>query len=109
MDVVFDALHTPLSTAEKRELIQRILLEGEANVAFTKLNGERRIMPCTLSPELIPPEILESIVPIPKRQDNLDVLRVFCLNNQSWRSFRIERVFSITDVNSSLNSTLGWK
>lgn len=84
-----------LSTSDKRTYLQGKLSLGVVTVTFTKVNGEKRVMPCTLAPWLIPPApVKESSTP---KKENLDVLRVFCTDKQEWRSFRIDSVSSIAD------------
>jgi hypothetical protein len=82
--------------AEKRQELTEILHAGVATVEFTKVNGERRVMPCTLKAELLPPAgkpLTEGKV---ERKENEQTLRVFCTDKQSWRSFRIDGVLSVT-------------
>ena len=40
---------------KREELLERLRSE-QSVVTFTKLNGDERIMTCTLNPEYIPPE-----------------------------------------------------
>jgi len=81
--------------AEKRQELTEILRSGVATVEFTKVNGERRVMPCTLQAELLPPAkpLAEGKV---ERKENEQTLRVFCTDKQEWRSFRIDSVLSVT-------------
>jgi len=81
--------------AEKRQELTEILRARVATVEFTKVNGERRVMPCTLKAELLPPAkpLTEGRV---ERQENEQTLRVFCTDKQEWRSFRIDSVLSVT-------------
>ena len=66
-------------------------LSPEVMVEFTKKDGTVRNMLCTRDSQLIPakhtPSSAES-----KVKENLDVLRVFDLQKQEWRSFRIDSV-----------------
>ena len=83
----------------KRELYKQCLQKGVVEVEFTKVNGEHRVMPCTLNEQLIPPApvkvLKEGEVPKPPRKENPEVIRVFCTDKQEWRSFRIDSVISI--------------
>ena len=61
-------------------------------VTFTKVDGEQRIMPCTLRPEMLPVrEQGEAAVSSPNR----NVIRAFAIDKQAWRSFRVDSVLSI--------------
>lgn len=79
-----------------REEMIAMLVEGECMVTFTKVDGETRIMPCTLNARLIPTK--ESAVTETKepRKVNESVIPVYCTDKQAWRSFRVDSVISIT-------------
>ena len=61
--------------------------EGLITVVFDKINdGGRRVMECTLNPDLSNhnvPEIIE-------QKDDNDHLVVWCTDKEGWRSFRVE-------------------
>jgi hypothetical protein len=86
-----------------REQLSLLLHTGECVVEFTKVNGDVRSMPCTLSESLIPPAPVHVTntdnpidFPVTKKEkkQNLDVLSVWCLDKKEWRSFRIANVIS---------------
>ena len=79
-----------------REHISELLQQNECIVKFTKVDGELREMPCTLRPDLLPP-ITESKDKKEKKAND-SVLSVWCTDKQSWRSFRIDGVQSVTVV-----------
>ena len=59
------------------------------SVTFTKKDGETRTMKCSLKDEYIDGQVKESIS---IRKPNDDVLAVWDLDKNAWRSFRIESV-----------------
>lgn len=62
------------------------------NVSFTKKDGTHRDMVCTLKPDSLPPQVdLEESI---GRKTNDDVIAVFDVAKQDWRSFRIDSVIS---------------
>ena len=61
-------------------------------VIFTKVDGEERDMHCTLNMEFIP----ESKQPKGAKEYADDVIRVFDINKQEFRSFRVENVISFS-------------
>lgn len=74
--------------------IRFFLTENIAQITFTKVDGDTRIMRCTLDPS----KIAEDKRPIggaQVKQDNVNVLRVFDLDKNDWRSFRVN---SVTDI-----------
>ena len=64
-------------------------------VVFTKANGEERLMECTLMESEIPAEMMpktDGNVVSSDRPANLEVIRVFDVGINQWRSFRIDSV-----------------
>jgi hypothetical protein len=79
-----------------RSEIVNILTNGIHNITFTKVDGTERTMPCTLDPNILPPQSLEESQIV--RKTNMDVLRVFVTDINQWRSFRIENLKNIEGV-----------
>ena len=79
-----------------KEDIQDKLRNGIYKVTFTKVNGEKRVMPCTLMESAIPtakvPATASTKEPSAKELENL---RVYALESQGWRSFKIANVIDI--------------
>lgn len=65
-----------------------------ATVTFTKKDGTERIMKCTLNPKQLPP------TPVTEgkkeRKVNEDVLAVYDVEAQGWRSFTIKSVTKVS-------------
>ena len=79
----------------KREEMVDALRSGIATVKFTKVNGDERLMECTLKNDFIPADMQ------PKDDDEgvqrtLDVIRVYDVRAAGWRSFRVENVLEFT-------------
>lgn len=70
------------------------LLEGRcASVTFTKLNGEERVMRCTLQEWALPRATKTDPMSQKKvRELNHEVLSVWDLDAKGWRAFRIRNV-----------------
>ena len=69
-----------------------ILVEGLKNnlvkVVFTKVNGDERTMNCTLHDSILPePTITETT-----KKVNPDTISVWDIDNDGWRSFRVDSV-----------------
>ena len=67
-----------MTTTYNREELTERLRTKESVVTFTKLNGEQRIMTCTLDPALIPEEAMpkgtkEKKEPSAKQLENIGV------------------------------------
>ena len=71
-----------------------MLLTGQCRVIFTKLNGEERNMICTLKEDVIPKATKDPITQKKVRDLNEEVLAVWDVNKEGWRSFRISNVVS---------------
>lgn len=74
-----------------REGLKRLLQENVLVVSFIKADGTKREMRCTLDPNLLP-ELPESKTEKPKRAVSREVLPVYDLDKQGWRSFRLDSV-----------------
>ena len=72
-----------------REILIKNLQKRTMRITFTKVNGEERVMDCSLQ---------EHIVPATKytdRKQNEEVLPVWDINKGEWRSFRVDSVTNI--------------
>ena len=73
---------------------KNILLEALRNnictVIFTKVNGEKRVMPCTLKEDIIPKVEHKGI-----KKPNNAVVSVWCTDKKEWRSFRVDNVVDL--------------
>lgn len=77
-----------------REEMLALLRSGVCQVVFTKVNGEERNMRCTLVRDMIPTDQTpNSVEATPDtEQPTSDVIRVFDLNANGWRSFKVANV-----------------
>jgi hypothetical protein len=77
----------------KQQILEE-LHNGVITVSFTKVNGERRDMQCTLNEALLPerPETVETADIKPVRKENPTVQSVWDVDAKGWRSFRWENV-----------------
>ena len=80
-----------------KDTILAALHQGVTTVSFTKANGDRRDMQCTLNESLLPPrvETVETADVKPVRVENPNVQAVWDIEKQAWRSFKWATV--ITD------------
>lgn len=69
---------------------------GPVSVTFTKKDGTERVMKCTTSPSLVPSvELVEGAEPKREKKVNEDVMPVFDLEANAWKSFRWDSVKSV--------------
>tara|TARA_R110002074_G_scaffold103276_5_gene222960 strand:- start:305 stop:598 length:294 start_codon:yes stop_codon:yes gene_type:complete len=68
-------------------------------VTFSKVNGEERIMPCTLHTDYMPALSESKVQQVDEFSVNKSVIRAFAIDKQSWRSFRVDNVKAIEIVN----------
>ena len=89
---------------EKREMLTSMLREGVCEITFTKISGEVRVMPCTLSEAIIPPAPVhvtntDNPIDFPKvKKVNPETMSVWCTDKKEWRSFRLANVIEIRAV-----------
>lgn len=78
-----------------REEMVDALRQKVCTVTFNKVNGEERIMECTLVNDMIP----ENLRPSDDEgvQRTLDVIRAYDVRAAGWRSFRVENVTNFAE------------
>jgi hypothetical protein len=82
-----------------RDEISALLREGVCEVTFTKVNGEQRVMPCTLNEGLLPPAKAEDPASQKKvREINQELVVAYCPDKREWRSFRVANVTDIRRI-----------
>jgi len=74
----------------KQDLISRLQKET-LTVTFLKLDGDRRVMTCTKSFDIIPVEHHPKTEKPPKE----DTITVWDTNASAWRSFRYDRIEAV--------------
>ena len=79
-----------------RNILLEALKNHECTVTFTKVNGETRVMPCTLKEDVIPkPPVDVASKSTVKRHENQNVVSVWCTDKKEWRSFRVDNVVDL--------------
>ena len=105
----------PMINDQFIKVLKDDLHKGAVTVEFTKVNGEHRVMVCTLNPKLITEAQVSdpALMPDPKEfnvegyvdedytpsvgRKNPDVLRVWEIHT-GWRSFKLVSIISTTPV-----------
>lgn len=78
-----------------RDEMAMTLREGVADLSFEKVkDGQIREMRATLKPDLIPEDKMPKGGSVDQGAGNDTTLRVFDLDLNEWRSFRIDKVVS---------------
>jgi len=84
----------PLKAELKTLLEQNVLV-----VDFTKLNGDKRVMTCTLREDMKPRATKDDAMSQKKVREVSDaVVSVWDVNAKGWRSFRYERINAVDIV-----------
>ena len=79
-----------------RNILLEALKNHECTVTFTKVNGETRVMPCTLREDIIPkPPVDIASKSNVKLHETLGVVSVWCTDKREWRSFRVDNVVDL--------------
>ena len=80
----------------QNEYLKNALQKGVVKVKFIKKDGTERNMLCTLNPDLLPAQVdLEESVQ--KKTPNPDVLAVYDVEKDGWRSFRYDSIIGFSD------------
>jgi hypothetical protein len=84
----------PTKTDLKNLLDQNVVV-----VDFTKLNGDKRVMTCTLREDMKPPATKTDTMSQKKVREISDaVVSVWDVNAKGWRSFRYDRINSVNII-----------
>ncbi len=89
-------LSSELEQLLKQDELISLFKRETVNIEFTKNDGTTRAMKCTLMPEMLPAQLVEEQ---PRQKaHNPDILAVFDLDKNEWRSFRWDRLLSVNGV-----------
>ena len=76
-----------------RDQLLKDLREFVIEITFNKVNGDQRMMRCTLEPSYLPANYNSQHLDEQHRKpENLDVIACWDVQANGWRSFRIENV-----------------
>jgi len=73
-----------------------VLKQENVSVTFTKKDGSKRVMRCTTNPTYIMFKDPVSVESKSERRVNEDVMPVFDLDADAWRSFRWDSIKNVT-------------
>lgn len=76
----------------KREDLLKDLKQHVIEVTFTKVNGDKRVMRCTLDPRYMPAYDEKYLEEQHQKKENQDAIAVWDLGVNGWRSFRVDSV-----------------
>lgn len=75
-----------------KDAVRALAQDRVITVTFKKKNGDTRIMDCTLLEKFLPVQLdIENTT----TRDNPDVLVVWDITSEGWRSFRIDSIIAI--------------
>ena len=75
-----------------KSTIMHMLESGIVNVKFTKTDGTEREMKCTLMEHIAKPHVKKTDR---EKKENDNIIAVWDVDKESWRSFRLDSVISI--------------
>lgn len=79
-----------------REGLVDMLRHNIVTVTFTKVNGDERVMKCTLRSELIPNAPIQNGELVIEQKQTSNNVSVWDVDASGWRSFRVASVKSIS-------------
>jgi hypothetical protein len=79
-----------------REGLVDMLRHNIVTVTFTKVNGDERVMKCTLRSEMIPNAPTQNGELVVEQKQSSNNVSVWDVDSQGWRSFRVASVRSIS-------------
>lgn len=79
--------------------LKNLLAQNVIKVDFLKLNGDRRVMTCTLREDIKPRATKDDAISQTAVRNVSDaVISVWDVNAKGWRSFRYDRISEVTVV-----------
>jgi hypothetical protein len=85
-----------------RDQILKDLREYVLEVQFKKVDGTDRTMRCTLRPDLLPPSYATEIYEEKKfHKENEQVIAVWDITKAGWRSFRVDNIEYVQNINDN--------
>jgi hypothetical protein len=72
----------------KRDVLVEGLKNNLMKVVFTKVNGDERIMNCTLHESILPEPTTVKV----DKKTNQDTVSVWDIDKGGWRSFRVDSI-----------------
>ena len=85
----------------KRDDILKDLHENVIEVHFTKVNGENRIMRCTLDPAYLPQNYnKDHLAEEHQKKENINTIVAWDVVAGGWRSFRVDSVLNVQIIPS---------
>lgn len=75
-----------------KNVLKANLQNGTGTIVFTKSDGSERTMKCTLKESLLP--VIDNKEKAKTKVENPDILSVWDLENNGWRSFRLDSIIS---------------
>lgn len=86
----------PTDLSWQNNFLKDLLYTKTVRVKFFKKDGTERQMLCTLRQDMLPTQVdLEES--INKKKPNPDVIAVFDLEKEAWRSFRFDSVIGFSE------------
>jgi len=84
-----------------RDTLLRELRDFVIEVSFEKVNGQNRLMRCTLRPDMLPPSYINRDITEEKKfhKENVEVIAAWDVEKNAWRSFRVDGVKYVENVN----------
>lgn len=87
----------PNKVSFNKSIIVDLLKSNIVTVVFTKVDGTERTMKCTLKEDILPKSDISRLVEeqTNARKQNDNVIAVWDVDNNGWRSFRLDTVQQI--------------
>jgi hypothetical protein len=79
-----------------KPFLQGMIKTGVYSITFKKVDESMRVMKCTLMKDRLP--VLDESVERKPRKENDQVLNVWDLEKEDWRSMRIDSVLNVEEL-----------
>jgi predicted DNA-binding transcriptional regulator YafY len=85
----------------QRQAVINDLKQAVCEVTFIKVNGERRVMRCTLDSRYMPPMTFDQQNHLEeqyKKPENKEVIACWDVQSGGWRSFRVDSIQYMQEI-----------
>lgn len=83
----------------ERDVLLKDLKQAVVEVTFTKVNGEKRVMRCSLDPRYVKvPMDMNHLEEQHKKKENKDIIVCWDVHVGGWRSFRVDSVEYVQEI-----------
>lgn len=87
-----------MTTINRDTIVDALKTNHKVQVVFTKVNGDKRTMNCSLHKDIIPADKLPMESTTSPKTKNTSIVSAWDIDSDGWRSFKVANVINIEVV-----------